>query len=107
MRRQLRTGDTHIVTITTLRGACVTLAKGISGVQYGARPVPIADDELRQAEEAALDWFRAVAEAIGPSLEDRSTKLASSPAVLAALGALAISWWLRVIPACGVIRPLL
>jgi hypothetical protein len=38
VRRQLRTGDAHIVTITTLRGACVTLAKGISGVQYGARP---------------------------------------------------------------------
>jgi DNA sulfur modification protein DndB len=51
-------------------------------------PVPIADDELKQVEEAALDWFHAVAEAIGPSLEDHETKLASSPAVLAAIGAL-------------------
>jgi DNA sulfur modification protein DndB len=88
VRRQLRNDDPHIVTITTLRGACVTLAKGISGVQYGARPVPIADEQLKQVEDAALDWFAAVAQAIGPSLEDRETKLASSPAVLAAIGAL-------------------
>lgn len=88
VRRQLRSDDPHIVTITTLRSACVTLAKGISGVQYGARPVPMSDDQLKQIEDTALDWFGAVAQAIGPSLEDRETKLASSPAVLAAIGAL-------------------
>lgn len=87
VHRQLRAGDPHLMTITTLRGGCVTLAKSISGVQYGARPVEIRDDELFRIETAAVEWFVTVADAIGPSLEDRETKLASSPAVFAAIGA--------------------
>jgi hypothetical protein len=88
LRRQLRGTDTDIVTITALRGACVTLAKGINGVQYGARPVPIEDGDIARIEAAAIDWFHAVADAIGPAVEDRLNKLASAPAVLAALGAM-------------------
>lgn len=88
LRRQLRGTDTDIVTITALRGACVTLAKGINGVQYGARPVPIEQGEIAKIEAAAIDWFRAVADVIGPALEDRVNKLASAPAVLAAIGAM-------------------
>jgi len=88
LRRQLRGTDTDIVTITALRGACVTLAKGINGVQYGARPVPIEDGEISQIEVAAIDWFCALSDVIGPAVEDRNNKLASAPAVLAALGAM-------------------
>jgi DNA sulfur modification protein DndB len=87
VRRQLRSSDTDVVTITTLRGACVTLAKGINGVQYGARPVPIDDDALPQVEAAGIDWFRAVTEVIGPAIENRDQKLASAPSVFAAIGA--------------------
>jgi DGQHR domain-containing protein len=88
IRRQLRASDTHILTITSLRGACVTLAKGINGIQFGARPVPIDDAEVPAIETAAIDWFTALADAIGPTLEDRVNKLAASPSVLAALGAI-------------------
>ncbi len=88
VRRQLRSTDTDVVTITALRGACVTLAKGINGVQYGARPVPIDDAVLPAIEAAAVDWFTALAGVIGPALEDRERKLASTPAVIAALGAI-------------------
>jgi DNA sulfur modification protein DndB len=88
VRRQLRSSDPHVVTITSLRTACVTLAKGINGVQFGSRPVPLEDGDLARVEVAAIDWFSAVAEAIGPALEDRETKLASAPAVLAAIGAI-------------------
>jgi DGQHR domain-containing protein len=87
VRRQLRGADTEVVTITALRGACVTLAKGINGVQFGARPVPLDDADIPGIEAAAVDWFKALADAIGPALEDRVNKLASSPSVLAALGA--------------------
>jgi DGQHR domain-containing protein len=87
VRRQLRSADPHVATITSLRTACVTLAKGINGVQFGARPVPMNDAEVPTVEAAAIDWFAAVTEAIGPALEDRETKLASAPAVLAAIGA--------------------
>jgi DGQHR domain-containing protein len=88
VRRQLSTTDTDIVTITSLRGACVTVARGINGVQFGARPVPIDDADIPAIEAAAIDWFGAVANAIGPALEDRIHKLASAPAALAAIGAM-------------------
>lgn len=87
VRRQLRSTDIEVVTITTLRGACVTLAKGINGVQYGARPVPI-DDKLEAIEAAALDWFGAFTDAFGPALENRAQSLASSPTAMAAIGAI-------------------
>lgn len=87
VRRQLRSTDTDVVTITALRGACVTLAKGINGVQYGARPVPIEEDKLPAIEAAAIDWFTALTEVIGVAMEDRENKLASAPSVLIALGA--------------------
>jgi DNA sulfur modification protein DndB len=88
VRRQLRSTDVHVATITSLRTACVTFAKGINGVQFGSRPAPINDADLPRIEAAAIDWFQAVTDAIGPSLEDRDSKLASAPAVLAAIGAM-------------------
>lgn len=88
VRRQLRGSDAEVVTITALRGACVTLAKGINGVQFGARPVAIDEADLAVIEAAAIDWFNALSNAIGPAIEDRVNKLAASPSVLAALGAI-------------------
>jgi DGQHR domain-containing protein len=88
VRRQLRGTDAEVVTITALRGACVTLAKGINGIQYGARPVPLDGSDMAGIEAAAVDWFKALSDIIGPALEDRINKLASSPSVLAALGAI-------------------
>lgn len=88
VRRQLRGADADVVTITALRGACVTLAKGINGVQWGSRPVPIDEATLPAIEAAAIDWFSAVAEAIGPQMQDRERTLISAPSVLAAIGAI-------------------
>jgi len=87
-RRQLGAHDTDIVTITSLRGACITLAEGIGGVKYGARPLPLPGDQVDRALQAAIGWFAAVTDAIGPAMEDRGSKLASAPAVLAAIGAM-------------------
>ncbi len=88
VRRQLRSTDADVVTITALRGACVTLAKGINGIQYGARPVPMEETKLSAVEAAAADWFTALTEVIGSAMEDRERKLAAAPSVLAALGAI-------------------
>jgi DNA sulfur modification protein DndB len=88
VRRQLRGGDTDIVTITALRGACVTLAEGIAGVKHGTRPVPASDAQVKRMLEVAIEWFNAVAESIGPAMDDREYKLASAPTVLAAIGAM-------------------
>jgi DGQHR domain-containing protein len=87
-RRQLGTHDTDVVTITALRGACITLAEGIGGVKYGARPVPLPGDRAQRTLNIAVEWFNAVTDAIGPAMEDRENKLASAPAVLAAIGAM-------------------
>jgi DNA sulfur modification protein DndB len=87
-RRQLGAHDSDVVTITALRGACITLAEGIGGVKYGARPVPLPADQVNRTLQAAIEWFVAVTDAIGASMEDRENKLASAPAVLAAIGAM-------------------
>lgn len=86
-RRQLRTSDTDLMTITSLRGACITLAEGISGVKYGAKPVIVSDSKLPRINEVAKEWFTALTDAFGPAMEDRENKLASAPSVLSALGA--------------------
>ena len=87
VRRQLRANDPEVTTIAALRGACVTLAKGIVGVQFGSRPVPINEEDLPAVRSVAVDWLSALSEALGPFMLDRENNIASSPAVLAALGA--------------------
>ena len=86
-RRQLRGTDTDVITITTLRGACITMVKGISGVKYGAKPVIVPDQELPQLTAVAREWFGLLADTFGPAMEDRERKLASAPSILSALGA--------------------
>lgn len=87
VRRQLRRTDKHVVTITVLRGACVTLAEGIGGVKYGAKPVSNVGD-VAHLQTVANEWFAAVAEVLGPAIEDREKAVASAPAVMAAIGAM-------------------
>ncbi|MEQ8815624.1 MAG: DNA sulfur modification protein DndB [Thalassobaculum sp.] len=88
VRRQLRTQDREVVTITSLRGACITFAEGIAGVKYGSRPVHIADHRLPLVTQAAIEWFKLVTDQIGAAMEDRENKIASAPSVLAAIGAI-------------------
>ncbi len=87
VRRQLRSSDTHVLTFTALRGACVTLAEGIGGVKHGARPVPIQKDRIPAINRAALEWFAALTELLGPAMENRTQNLVSASSVMAALGA--------------------
>lgn len=86
VRRQLGKNDGEVVTITALRGACITFAEGIGGIKYGTRPVPIADNRIPVIKECVTEWMLKVVDAIGPSLEDPQS-LAAAPAVLAAIGA--------------------
>lgn len=88
VRRQLRASDHDIVTITALRGACVTLSEGIAGVKYGTKPVPVPSKDLEHVRAVAVEWFTNVTTALGAALEDRDHKIASAPAVLAAIGAM-------------------
>lgn len=87
VRRQLRPKDRQVATITSLRGACVTLAEGLVGVKFGAKPVPVVAERVPAIERAALEWWRAVTELLGPAIENREKNIAGAPAVLAAIGA--------------------
>jgi DGQHR domain-containing protein len=87
VRRQLRGSDPHVLTVTALRGGCVTLSEGIGGVKYGVRPVLVDQKRVGSVEKTAIEWFGAVAEALGAAIEDRKRTLASAPAVIAAIGA--------------------
>ena len=87
-RRQLGSKDRDIMTITTLRGACITLAEGIGGVKYGTNPAGIDKSLVPQVEKVAIEWFNAVADRMGPAIEDRDRTVAGSPAVMAAIGAM-------------------
>jgi DNA sulfur modification protein DndB len=86
--RQLKARDNELMTISTLRGACITLAEGISGIKHGANPVSIPKEKVNHVQTVAIEWFSAVAEKIGPAIEDRPRTVASAPAVMAAIGAL-------------------
>jgi DNA sulfur modification protein DndB len=88
VRRQLRATDKEVVTFTALRGACVTLAFGIKGVQYGAKPIAVPKDRLPAIERAAVAWFSALAQVVGPAFENRTKTVASGSSVTAALGAM-------------------
>jgi DNA sulfur modification protein DndB len=86
--RQLGKKDTDVVTITALRGAVVTLAEGIGGVKHGAKPVFIENGNVEKVRTAALEWFGAVADLLGPAIEDRERKVTGAAPVLAAIGAI-------------------
>jgi len=87
VRRQLRGSDAEVLTITALRNACVTLAKGIGGVQYGTRPVPIDRDIVPQLTKVAIEWFQGVTSIVGAAIENRVQSVASASSVMAAIGA--------------------
>ncbi len=86
--RQLGKKDTDVITITALRGACVTFAQGIGGVKFGAKPVFLDADQVGLIKPAATEWFGSVTQLLGPAIEDRERKVAGAPPVLAAIGAL-------------------
>src|SRR5947207_12248855 len=63
--RQLKARDREVMTINTLRGACITLAEGISGIKHGSNPVSIPKEKVDHIRTVALEWFSAVAGKIG------------------------------------------
>ncbi len=88
MRRQLSKSDPEVLTISTLRGAAVTLSEGIGGVKWGTRPVPVKSERVPRITEIAVEWFKAVADTIGSAMEDREKAIAAAPTIMAAIGAM-------------------
>lgn len=89
--RQLKRRDPQVVTLSALRGACVTFMLGIGGVKFGAKPVTeISMEQAEKAQPIAVDWFKSLGDVMGAALQPnvRPSSVASSPAVFSALGAL-------------------
>ena len=86
--RQLKKNSPKIVTLQSLRQMVINVIKGISGVQYGARPAPIEDDVIDDLRDVALDWIGSYLNTFEQAIRDRETYLASSGPVLAAVGAM-------------------
>lgn len=84
--RQIKKDSPMLMTIQTLRQMVVNIAKGISGVQYGAKPVPMDDlnvDYLQVLSKEFLEAFLAAFE-----LNDRNNSVLPAAATLAAIAAL-------------------
>lgn len=88
MARQLPRKTTKIVTLQSLRQMVIDIAKGISGVQFGARPAPMPEVDLQELTAVAADWIGAFFETFLAEITDRDTYLAGSGPALAAVGAI-------------------
>jgi DNA sulfur modification protein DndB len=66
----------------------INIAHGMSGIQYGARPAPVADLDLADLEVVAKDWLTAFFNSFGTQVQDREHYLISASPVLAAVGAI-------------------
>lgn len=86
--RQLTKTSTKVLTVQTLRQMTVNVAKGIAGIQYGAKPAPVEDLDLRDLTTVARDWFTAVFNAFSSQIVDREGHLVGSAPVLSAIGAM-------------------
>jgi hypothetical protein len=86
--RQLKKNSPKVVTLQSLRQMVVNVAKGISGVQYGARPAPIDEENLAELKDVAIGWIGAFLNTFEKEIGDREHSLASSGPALAAVGAM-------------------
>ena len=86
--RQLSKGSQKVVTLQTLRQMVINIAKGISGIQYGARPAPMDDVDLDDLHVVAREWLNAFFNTFGTQIRNREAYLISTGAVLSAVGAM-------------------
>jgi DNA sulfur modification protein DndB len=86
--RQLTKASTKVLTIHALRQMAVNVAKGIAGIQYGAKPAPVDDIDLDDVFRVSRDWLTAIFNTFSAEITDRETYLIGASPVLAAIGAL-------------------
>jgi hypothetical protein len=86
--RQVAKSSDKLVTVFALRQFVVDMAKGVAGVQLGARPLAPGEVEYEALEQAANAWLKALFARYGEQFTKREEYVLSSPAFLAVLGAL-------------------
>jgi DNA-sulfur modification-associated len=88
MSRQLPKNSAKVVTLQSLRQMVVNIAKGISGVQYGARPAPVDEIDIDDLKRVAISWVGVYMNTFEREITDRENYLAGAGPVLAAVGAM-------------------
>jgi DNA sulfur modification protein DndB len=88
MARQLAKSSPKVITMQALRQMVVNVAKGIAGVQYGARPVPVDGIDLGEVTDVAVQWFELFFGTFHAEVSDREDFLIGSSVVLSAVGAM-------------------
>jgi DNA sulfur modification protein DndB len=91
-RRQLRTRDSELVTISALRTGVVTTILGVAGLQTGSRPIDLPDGVVRDTlDQEVVEAWCAIVESIEDDLasERRAETVVSAPAILAGIGVVA------------------
>lgn len=86
--RQIRKDSPNLMTIQTLRQIVVNVGKGISGVQYGARPVPIEDLDVDRLSDVSKEFLEAFLGAFPFELTDRNNSVLPAASTLAAISAM-------------------
>ncbi|MFC9673877.1 DNA sulfur modification protein DndB [Streptomyces sp. NPDC056949] len=86
--RQLGKKSNRLVTLQNLRQLVVNVAKGISGIQYGSRPVPVEDVDLEVLSEVSSNLVARYFDRYLSDIADREQSLAGTGPVLAAIGAM-------------------
>ncbi len=86
--RQLPRKSEKIVTLTNLRQMVITTAKGINGIQFGARPMPTDGLDMDELREVATNWVGTYFDEFRAEVTDRDATIAGAGSVLAAIGAL-------------------
>ena len=76
--RQLKKNSPKVVTLQSLRQMVVNVAKVISGVQYGARPAPVDEENLPELKDVAISWIGAFLNTFEKEIGDRENSLARS-----------------------------
>lgn len=78
MARQLTKKSPKVVTMQTLHQMVVNVIKGVAGIQYGARPVPVDGVDLDDVTQVTVNWFNAVFAEFGTQVTDREHYITSS-----------------------------
>lgn len=86
--RQLPKASHKVLTLQTLRQMVINVAKGMGGIQYGARPVPIGDLNLDDVHDVAREWLNTIFNTFGSQVADREKFIISTPSVLSAMAAM-------------------
>lgn len=86
--RQLTKASSKVLTLQALRQVVINIAKGMAGIQYGARPVPVEGLDLDELHDVARDWLNDLCNTFGTKIADRENYLISISPVLSAIGAM-------------------